>query len=90
VFVDVVTTMTIINRLRTGLAVSGLIVVMTAATGRPASAQVELAGSWAARNHEDALERGGGPYAVDYTGIPVNDDARLRALSYSASQLSMI
>ena len=47
-------------------------------------------GSWASRNHEDALERGGGPYAVDYTGIPLNEEARLRALSYSATQLSMI
>ena len=65
-------------------------VVMTATGARPAFAQVELAGSWAARNHEDALERGGGPYAVDYTGIPINDEARKRALSYSASQLSMI
>jgi hypothetical protein len=56
----------------------------------PAWAQVELSGSWAARNHEDALERGAGPYAVDYTGLPLNDDAREKALSYSASQLGMI
>jgi len=89
-FGDMVTAMPIVNRFRTRTAVAGLIVVMTAAASRTASAQVELAGSWAARNHEDALERGGGPYAVDYTGIPLNDDARLRALSYSASQLSMI
>ena len=56
----------------------------------PVRAQTELAGSWAARNHEDGLERGGGPYAVDYTGLPLNDDARAKALSYSPSQLSMI
>jgi hypothetical protein len=90
VLVDLVTAVTIIKHLKTSLAVSGLVVVMTAAASRSALAQVELAGSWAARNHEDALERGGGPYAVDYTGIPINDEARQRALSYSASQLSMI
>ena len=55
-----------------------------------ARAQADLAGSWAARNHEDALERNGGPYAVDYTGLPLNDDGRAKALSYSASQLAMI
>jgi len=55
-----------------------------------ASAQVDLSGSWAARNHEDALERMGGPYAVDYTGLPLNEDGRIKALSYSASQYSMI
>jgi hypothetical protein len=36
------------------------------------------------------MERGPGPYAVDYTGLPLNDDARDKALSYSASQLGMI
>jgi hypothetical protein len=56
----------------------------------PAAAQVDLSGSWAARNHEDGLERTGGPYAVDYTGLPLNDDGRAKALSYSASQLAMI
>jgi hypothetical protein len=67
-----------------------LVVLASILTATPASAQVELSGSWAARNHEDALERGAGPYAVDYTGLPLNDDARDKALSYSASQLGMI
>src|SRR5262245_38387821 len=58
--------------------------------GTPAWAQVGLSGSWAARNHEDGLERGAGPYAVDYTGLPLNDDGRDKALGYSAAQLGMI
>src|SRR5262249_52746918 len=49
--------------------------------------QVELAGSWAARNHE-FLSGDGLP--VDYTGIPLNDEGRTKALSYSESQLAMI
>jgi hypothetical protein len=60
-------------------------IAVAAATASSAFAQTELAGSWAARNHEDGLERGGGPYAVDYTGLPLNDEARARALSYSAT-----
>ena len=75
------------KRFRRGLA---LLVLLTAATSRQASAQSELSGSWAARNHEDALERAGGPYAVDYTGLPLNDEGRAKALSYSESQFSMI
>ncbi len=78
-FIDLVT----LRRTATALAA----VVAIAA---PVAAQTDLSGSWAARNHEDALERGGGPYAVDYTGLPLNADARAKALSYSADQLSMI
>jgi hypothetical protein len=75
------------QKLRTVIAASLAAVVLT---GEAALAQVELAGSWAARNHEDAMERGAGPYAVDYTGLPINDEGRARSLSYSASQLFMI
>jgi hypothetical protein len=71
--------------------VAGFLVLVSTLTSTPrAHAQTDLSGSWAARNHEDALERGAGPYAVDYTGLPLNEDARAKALSYSASQLAMI
>ena len=67
-----------------------LLLIVTAATSVPAFAQTELSGTWAAISHEDGLERGGGPYAVDYTGLPLNDEGRARALSYSASQFGVI
>ena len=67
-----------------------LALVLLAASSAAAIAQTELAGSWAARNHEDLLERNGGPYAVDYAGLPLNDEARAKALSYSGGMLSMI
>jgi hypothetical protein len=57
------------------------------ACAAPAFAQMELAGSWAARNHE-FLSGDGLP--VDYTGIPLNEEGRTKALSYSESQLAMI
>jgi len=52
-----------------------------------ASAQVELNGSWAARNHEFLTGDG---LPVDFAGIPLTEEGRIRALSYSQSQLSMI
>jgi hypothetical protein len=52
-----------------------------------ASAQTELAGSWAARNTEDISRDS---YPVDFIGLPLSDEGRIRALSYSESQLSMI
>ena len=61
--------------------------VLCLLTCRPAEAQAEITGSWAARNHE-VLTGDGLP--VDFTGIPLNEEGRIRALSYSESQLSMI
>ena len=54
---------------------------------RPAAAQSEITGSWAARNHEVLAGDG---FPVDFTGIPLSDEGRTRALSYSESQLAMI
>src|SRR5258708_31330525 len=51
----------------------------------PSFAQVDLTGVWASRGHMDWLERGRGPDLVDYSGIPINDAARVKALSYMAA-----
>ena len=62
--------------------------VMSAITlGNPpnASAQVDLGGGWAARQHEDAPERGGGPDMGEFQGIPINAANRMRGDSWSAS-----
>jgi len=55
------------------------------------SAQIDFSGSWAARNYGDALGNrpGPGPTPVDYLGLPINENARERALLYSPSQISM-
>ena len=39
--------------------------------------------------HEDALERGAGPELADYGGFPINEAARLFALSYNASRVTL-
>ena len=33
---------------------------------RPAPAELDLSGDWVSYGHEDSLERGNGPAAVDY------------------------
>ena len=66
-----------------------LFVFLTILTTIPAAAQVDLSGNWVSRQHEDWQDRGPGPEVVDYLGLPINDEARTRALSYSASALSL-
>ena len=53
------------------------------------SAQIDISGEWAAVFHEDNEERRPGPEMVEYQGIPINDAARQRALSWSPSLLTL-
>jgi hypothetical protein len=55
----------------------------------PALGEVDLSGSWQAKNHEDAMERGAGPNIDDWTGLPLNEAGRAKSLSYSQSIISM-
>ena len=55
----------------------------------PASAQIDLTGSWASRLHEDYIERGPGSDLADFTGLPLSDEGRARALAYEPTLLSM-
>jgi hypothetical protein len=52
----------------------------------PAMAQVELSGTWSQLMHEDRAERGTGPEIGDYSGIPLNDAARMRAETWDAAK----
>ncbi len=51
----------------------------------PAPAQVDLAGEWGAKYTWDYQERLPGPELGDYTGLPINEAARLKADSWEAS-----
>ena len=55
-------------------------------TGAPALAQVDFSGEWAPLYHEDGPERGPGPELGDYTEIPINDAARLRAVTEASGR----
>lgn len=66
-----------------------LLAAATLATSVSLFAQMDLAGSWGQRFHEDLPERGAGPDIGDYTGLPINDAARLRADSWDAAKWTM-
>jgi hypothetical protein len=51
----------------------------------PALAQVELSGTYAIRMYEDYIERGPGSFLGDFTGMPMSDEGRAKALRYSSS-----
>jgi len=50
---------------------------------------MDFAGSWANRLHEDWIERAPGPHIGDYTGLPINDEARAYADLYQVSMQNM-
>jgi len=55
----------------------------------PVFAQIDFAGQWSPRYHEDFPERIPGPDLVEYHGIPINEAGRLRGLSWSPSLLTL-
>jgi hypothetical protein len=74
---------------RTPIQVAGFAFVALALMTGPAAAEVDLSGQWAAVNHQDNMGRGAGPDLADYTGLPINDEARTAGLSYTAAVLGM-
>ena len=59
-----------------------LLLLISALPAHAVFAQTELAGSWAAVNHEDLAGDG---IPVDYTGMPLNEEARTRMTTCSSS-----
>src|SRR5688572_22268792 len=57
---------------------------------QPALAQIDLSGEWAPRIHTDEQDRRGGPDLGDYSGLPVNDSARMLADTWNSSRLSLL
>jgi hypothetical protein len=68
---------------------AGSLLLLTGLTSVPVLAQIDLAGEWAPRFHEDQPERIPGPEIGDYLGLPINDAARLRGDSWDASLLTL-
>ena len=71
-------------------AVAIAIVVVLGAPRLAAAQEVDFSGEWAPLFHEDGPERLPGPELGDYTGLPLNDAARLRADSYDADRISVV
>jgi glyoxylase-like metal-dependent hydrolase (beta-lactamase superfamily II) len=68
------------------LCVFGLLLTASIPAAR---AQVDLSGNWGHRFHEDADRIHGGPSLGDYTGLPINAAARLRAQTWDDAYWSV-
>ena len=55
----------------------------------PASAQIDLTGSWRTRMHEDFFERGPGSDLADFTGLPLTDEGRAKGLKYDPTDFAI-
>ena len=60
------------------------------AMSAPAFAQFELTGSYAPRLYEDYIERGPGSDLGDYSGVPLTDEGRAKALLYTSNLPSIL
>jgi hypothetical protein len=56
----------------------------------PAVAQVDLNGSYTNMMYEDYIERGPGSDLGDYTGMPLTDEGRAKALLYTSNLPSIV
>lgn len=52
--------------------------------------QVDFSGEWRPIFHEDAIERLPGPAFGDFSGIPINEQARMRGESYDPNRISVV
>src|SRR4026208_1043216 len=73
------------------LTMRSLAVVFAAlAFSVPAYAQIELTGSYSPILYEDYIERGPGSALGDFTGMPMTDEGRAKALLYTSNLPSTI
>src|SRR5215831_8462523 len=68
---------------------AGVALAVSLAAATPAFAQVSLVGEWSPRYHEDQPDRIPGPELGDYTGLPLNEGARLAADTWDAARLTL-
>lgn len=75
-----------------GIAFTRALMTLCAVLGMsvPAFAQIDISGSYSNLMHEDYIERGPGSFLGDYTGVPLTDDGRAKALSYTSNQPSTV
>jgi len=69
-----------------GLWASGFGLLLAAV---PAAAQTELTGTYMPVMHEDYIERGPGSFLGDFTGMPLTDEGRAKALLYTSNLPSL-
>jgi hypothetical protein len=75
-----------------GMTLRRLLLLLGVLLLAPAStfAQVELGGSYSIRMYEDYIERGPGSFMGDFTGMPMSDEGRAKALLYTSNLPSTV
>ncbi len=68
------------------LSLAGLMCLAVMAYAGPASAQVDLSGAWAPHDSPDFLHQAIGPFPMDFTGTPLNQEGRAAAASAAAGE----
>ena len=66
------------------------ILILFLLTASPALAQMNLAGEWAGRYHEDQSDRVPGDVQGDFTGVPLNEAARRYAESFDVTRVNLL
>ena len=64
-------------------------IILGAVCSLESAAETDLSGTWDIIYSEDGIELSGGPDIGDYTGLPINDAARLRAMAWNPSLHNM-
>ena len=67
-----------------------LLALMTVMPWGSVFAQMDLAGEWGGKIHEDQPWRGTGPDIGEYQGLPINAAARMKAESWNPSVYSLL
>lgn len=76
------------DTIRRLIARGSCLAVVLLLSGQPADAEIDLSGVWFVAYHEDWIEVGTGPDIADYTGLPISDAARERALAWNPSLIN--
>ena len=72
---------------RSGIVAAWLLVLLGAA---PAFAQINFVGEWTGRYHEDQPDRVPGEEPGDFSGVPLNEAARLFGDSWDVARHSVL
>jgi len=76
--------------MRRSLDSRSAILILFLLTASPALAQMNLAGEWAGRYHEDQSDRVPGDVQGDFAGVPLNDAARRYAESFDVTRVNLL
>ena len=78
------------RNMRKALERCGVLIIGVLIAAPFASAQLNLEGEWAGQYHEDQGDRVPGDVQGDFTGVPLNDAARLYAESYDVTRVNLL